>query len=259
MHLTNNRMVRSIAVCLGFFFVLAANAQPVSPSTTDAWDLSQGATITASSPTLVASGGSDAAALLGGTLASGAEPDNLIFGDTELAGFTHFVEFSTTTGNIVALVLNARHDSLSGTSFDANERGFSEFRLLARSTGSPTFDQLVFSYNPANPYGDSVAPAGGFVGSNDPASLLSLCVNISPPGATEYRVEFDQFGDRTPLGRGPRIIELDAYETSPCPATPAPAPGPGDATPIPTVPHLVLLLLALVISGAGLAVIRRAS
>ena len=94
---------------------------------------------------------------------------------------------------------------------DANVRGISLFKLYAWNSGTSTFD-LIFSYSPANPYGDSLSPTNGFL--SDSCALdnyLCLGVNLSPVTTGKFRAEFTPSG--TGSNSGPRILELDGYDT----------------------------------------------
>lgn len=220
------------------------------PSTTDLWDVSNGNVVTGNSAVLA---GVDARDMFGAVAPASVEPGNLLFQDAQAAGFVHFVEWMTPSANTVAsIVLNAGHDA--PPPIDANERGFSQFRLYARNPNTNAFDILVFQYSPSNPYGTSTAPPNGLVFTNPGNNEIQLCVNIAPVTASEFRAEFVQYGDRTPSARGPRIFELDAFTDSRCTRAPAAAPAE-----IPTLSEATLILLATLLATGGFLYLRRES
>lgn len=175
-----------------------------APSTSDLWDVSNGNQVTAHSALLTP----DARDIFGFVSAGGPEPGSLIFQDGQVKGFVHHVEWKTPSEiTLSIIVLNFAHD---GPPRDANFRGISEFLLYARDINTGEFDQLVFQYTPSNPYGESEPPPNGSVQTNDLNNALSLCANVSPITAQEFRAEFVQFGGSA--APGPRISELDGYD-----------------------------------------------
>lgn len=241
----------SLLLVAGVLVANLARAQ-FAPSTSDLWDVSNGNVVTANSGLLVANGGADVRELFGFVRPTSAEPGALMFEDAQAAGFVHYVEWSTPTANTVAsVVLNARHD---GSPYDANERGFSQFRLYARNPSTSAFDILVFQYSPSNPYSASSPPPNGLVASNATGDVLQLCANVTPITASDFRAEFVQYGDRTALARGPRIIELDAFADARCTAAPAAPPAQ-----IPTLSEWALMLLAILLAMGGFVHFRRQS
>ncbi len=151
----------------------------------DAWDVRQGVVVTADSGTI---GGSSSRDIFGATQSS-VESGATLFRDDQAQGFIHFVEWRTTAPV-----------SVDGFSLRANDdfnpegdRGFSEFRLLAKNAGTGQFE-LIYTFTPArNPYGDHITVTDAF------AAVV----------AQDFRAEFVQ---AAPAGRpgGPRIQELDA-------------------------------------------------
>jgi hypothetical protein len=154
---------------------------PFGASTTDVWDVSQGATVTATSGTHPQSSGTN---MFGA--ATGVEPGSTLFADGRPAGFTHSIEWQTPS---TTLVEGARLFALD----DADgQRGFTEMRLFGRQSSTDPFT-LLAKYRPgANPY---FAPV---------RAELSFEAFV----ATQFRAEFDQFGSSG--FAGPRIEELDA-------------------------------------------------
>ncbi len=186
--------VRSVRMAiLSATVLLAASglaSRAVAGSVMDLWDTSRGTIVTAHSEDLSSFPVENMfGASLGGY-------DYAIFGDRELAGFVHFVQWRTPKPiRLTGFYLYANHD---GPPYDANERGFSRFTLLAQNPVTLNFEPL-FSYYPSNPY--------TYIGS----SFLLVSAAVTPTVAQNFRAEFVQFGDRTPSARGPRVAELDGY------------------------------------------------
>jgi hypothetical protein len=159
----------------------------LSESTTDLW---QGTNVTSDSGVL---SGSDIGNMFGGNLGT-VEPGlgRTLFRDGQPAGTTHFVEWQTPSAvTLQSFALFAAHD---GFPRDANYRGFSSFELFAWNSGTSTFDS-IFTYSPGNPYGTSVAPPNGFLGSNCTiANFLCFGVNLTPVSTDRFRAEFVSIG-----------------------------------------------------------------
>ena len=173
-------------------------------STADLWDVSNGIQVTDNSALKTP----DARDMFGLVSAGSPEPGNLIFADSQPQGFVHYVEWMTPSAiSLRSFVLNFAHD---GPPRDAGFRGDSEFLLYVKTSDTGEFDQLVFQYTLANPYGDSEPPPNGGVRTNNLRNELSLCVNIPSTIAQEFRAEFVQYGVGS--AAGPRIFELDGYD-----------------------------------------------
>ena len=230
----------SFAALIAIAWSGGAGALPIS--STDLWN---GATVNTHSGVRQ---NSDINDMFGASLST-VEVTSTLFRDGASAGTVHSVEWQTSSSvTLRSFVLNAAHD---GVPADANERGFSNFKLYAFD-GS-VFSQ-IFSYNPANPYSSSLAPPNGVV---DPVVLagfgvLSLGVNIVPVTTDRFRAEFVQFGDRNLSASGPRIQELDGFDTFLSNATIPETPGPNS---IPE-PH-ALALIGLGLAAIGFAKRRR--
>lgn len=165
--------------------------------------MSNGNEITANSALL----SPDARDMFGFVSAGSPEPGNLLFQDGQAKDFVHYVEWKTPSEiTLRSFVLNIAHDAPPR---DARFRGMSEFLLYAKNIDTGEFDHLLFQYTPANPYGDSEPPPNGGVQTNQLNNELSLCVNIPPIAAQEYRAEFVNYSDGA---FGPRIFELDGYD-----------------------------------------------
>ena len=87
------------------------------------------------------------------------------------------------------------------------QRGLGRFRLLAKSSGSPTFDLTLYDYTPQQPY--------NYVNA---AQWLLLSANIPSVTAQDFRAEFYDLGGSF---NGPRIVELDAFASVPEPTVAA--------------------------------------
>jgi PEP-CTERM motif len=186
--------IRAFPGLVLLLLAIAPNSSLAAESVSDLWDLSRGSVVTADSGVF-----SDfpVGNMFGGTGGSG-NWDYTIFDDSHLAGFVHYVEWRTPAPvRLSSFNLYANHD---GPPFDANERGFSRFTLMARNPATLQFEPL-YTYVPTNPY--------QFIG---PDFLLVSAV-VPPIVAQEFRAEFVQYGDRTPTARGPRIDELDGFGT----------------------------------------------
>jgi hypothetical protein len=169
--------------------------QPIVPSGTDLWDISQGSIVTSSSGT---TGDTDRRNMFGGNFGTAEDHTRTIFSDTQPAGFVHFVEWKTPNPVTVgSFNLFAEGD---GPAL-GNEREFSKFVLKAKSnTNSSNYDLVLYTYDVTNhPY--------VFI---DASSKALIVTNIPPATAQQFRAEFTQFTG----GRGfdgPRILELDGF------------------------------------------------
>lgn len=163
-------------------------------SSSDLWDISRGTVITASSGARV---GSDLRDMFGGTF-SEIEIGHALFQDKESEGFVHFVEWKTpSTVHLESFRLFAIGDS----PLYNNEREFARFTLKAKSNPSGDFDIVLFDTTPSHPYALA-----------DSSQFLVIEANVKPTVAQYFRAEFVQFNGYRGFD-GPRIIELDGYET----------------------------------------------
>ena len=207
-------VVVAAAVCLmGGFLGPAALAIPVS--TTDLWDVSQGSAVTANSPVLgppYYSTGyhSDIRDMFGGAFAPiGATVT--MFQDYQPTGTLHWVEWETLAPiTLRSFNLLADHD---GPPRDATARGFSRFTLFAYNPATSSFDNMLFEVFPTNPYGDTVAPPYSMILTNPGKNRLELSANVVPTAAQRFRAELVQFGYWSGNASGPRVLELDGYNT----------------------------------------------
>jgi hypothetical protein len=160
-----------------------APADSFDGSTTDAWDIAQGTIVTGHSGIIA---GSDIEDLFGGATSS-VEPRSVIFADGLAPGTVHFVEWRTAAPVPVdGFILRANDDGPV-----SKNRGFSEFRLFARNTGTGEFEQ-VSSYSTRNPYGEQI-------------TVMDTFAQVT---AQEFRAEFVQAAN--PANGGPRVREIDA-------------------------------------------------
>lgn len=166
----------------------------VRQSDADLWDIRRGTITVAHSP-LHPTSGSDIG-LFGGITAA---PESFFtyFGDNQATGTVHYVEWTTPNPvNVRTVRLFAFGDA--GLN---NSREFNTMTLRAKSHGSSNYDLVVATFTPSHPY--------TFLDHD-----LILDTEISPIQASAFRAEFVQY--TAGLGfDGPRIVELDAFETRP--------------------------------------------
>ena len=182
-------------VYVGFLGLSPAQALPTQ-SLTDAWDISQGATITSFSPVY---SGFDIHDMFGGELSGGLEPGHTIFSDGYPVGTVHQVAWQTSSPvTLSGCNLFAAHD---GT-WNGSIRSLSRVVLEAQDAGSNW--QTLIDFSPSFPYNDN-----GYG-----ALSRSLAFSGGPFSAQNFRAFFTQYDN----GYAPRIIELDAVAT-PLPGT----------------------------------------
>jgi len=174
--------------------ISAARAQ----SSTDLWDVSQGAVITA---------GSDIhpfAGTQGGLLGEWGQ-DNFsdytwtYFSDDQPEGFVHFVEWETPRDVTIGEV---RVFGFGDVDLN-NGREFDQLTIKAKSPGSDTYDLTVLTFTPSHPY--------TFL---DPNTAMIVDEVITPVTARSFRAEFKQY--TAGFGwDGPRVIEIDGLPVPP--------------------------------------------
>jgi PEP-CTERM motif-containing protein len=204
-----------------FFTVLllpkASMALPVSY--TDLWDISNGTTVGNNSGALYYSSTykSDIRKMFGDDNYAGTLPGPLLFRDylpgwvSVPAGFTHFVEWST--ANPVTL----RSFSLYASNEGMDRRAFNHFELFV---GDGIGNWTSIYGLQINSYDDYNGPTY-----ND-WWQLELAVDLTPVVAQYFRAEFIQAPWSSPSAVGPRIHELDGYDTFLNGSTGAPVPEP---------------------------------
>jgi hypothetical protein len=183
--------------------------------------VSQGGTVTSHTGVIF---GSDIRNMFG--FVSGFPTDatvNTLFRDAQPTGTLHAVEWQTPAAvTLRAFTLFAAHDGLPR---NATARGFSRFTLYAFNPVTSSFDLELFELLPSNPYGSTPAPALSVIETNAAGNLLVLGANIAPVTAQRFRAEFVQFGFFAPNASGPRVLELDGFDTfHESVATPVPEP-----------------------------------
>jgi len=184
--------------------------------TDDLWDVNQGTVVTAHSGML---GPPDwhsqfyAESIFGYynlDYPSGDGKESAIFGNG-VKGTVHWVEWETPAPiTLRSFMLGANHDHLPGL---AERRGFSRFTLYAADMTTGLFDNKLFELFPANPYRDTVFPPNAFSRYDANRDALFMFANVEPTLARNFRAEFVQFGDISPSALGPRINELDGFDT----------------------------------------------
>ncbi|MEW6306885.1 MAG: hypothetical protein AB1705_25765 [Verrucomicrobiota bacterium] len=185
----SHTLAASLALAV-FLPVFSATAAEPQRSGFDAWDVTLGSTITTSS---LLYPGSNAGDLLGGS-ASSVERGNVIFRDGLPDGTVHSVEWQTAAPVTVrSFRIFASHD------FTPN-RAFRQMNLYAFDAASSAW-VLIYTVNPTIPYGDGSTGA-----------WLILTDSVTPVTSDQFRAEFVQH-----LNSGPRIIELDGFETETAP------------------------------------------
>jgi hypothetical protein len=213
----------SLAACV--------TASALTISSTDLWNVPN-VSVTSNSSM---AGGSSASNMFGAGVAVG-EGLNAVFADNRPINTVHFVEWQTLSAiTLKSFALFATHD---GSPRTANQRGINHFELYAWD-GSAF--QSIFSYDmPALLYGDNTPPPNSIFETNSPAkNQIRLGVNIVPVTTDRFRAEFVQYGPAQCCESGPRINELDGFDSH---FTQASVP---NAVPIPAA-------LPLFVSGLGL-------
>lgn len=177
---------------------LASNATAAT-SFTDAWDVSQGASITSSSPTgygVVSNMFGDSQVDPFATW----EVGHTLFEEGAQAGFVASVEWNTT-----ATILLQGYNLTLVDDFQTGERGISSFILYGRPSEAVPWqllDTFVPAAHPYSPYGDTFPE--NFVEFEHSGSF-------SPVASKFFRAEFTQYVG----GLGIRVVELDAITAVP--------------------------------------------
>ena len=189
------------AVYLGLFAASATVIAEIEPVESDLWDISQGTIVTSHSGVIEEA---DIRNIFGGNFGPFAEIT--LFQDQLPAGTIHSVEWQTAQPiELESFNIFANHDHIPD--FDANFRGFSAFRLFAQDLVTSNFELLAEIF-PSNPY-------DGTPGNMSSDGFLALSIDVAPTVAQVFRAEFVQFGDIEPFASGPRIEELDGFDTNP--------------------------------------------
>lgn len=162
------------------------------PSSTDLWDVSQGAVIVSHSGVFP---GFDPQGMFG-SIKPSPEPGSTVFKDGRPAESTHHIEWSAST----PIRLDSFRLFASGDPHFRNQREFSKFVLKAKTNPfANDHYETIYSFEPSHPY--------TFL---DAGTRLILEATITPIVAQHFRAEFTQWN----AGRGfdgPRVIELDGF------------------------------------------------
>jgi len=143
---------------------------------------------------------------------SGGSPDRAtVFADGQQVGTEHWIEWKTRKDvTLNSAGLFAAHDAIR------LRRSFSSFKLYVKKQGQWT---LVTEYNPALMYGGSCGsqpcfppPAIKYA----PGTVLAACLNVPPATGQEFRAVFVQSVSSVERFSGPRVLQLDGYNTSNC-------------------------------------------
>jgi hypothetical protein len=174
----------------------AAIVTPVHQVTNDLWDVAQGTTITANSP----SGAPPIAGMLGFATGPQLQQDSY-FADGKPAGFVHFIEFKTASP-VTIRSLNAwgGDDRNGGVPL---RRSFNEFKLYGwnGSAFQVLIDQqITLPYAQQGPLGSD----GALVVQSDAAAGFT---------SDRWRAEFIQPPAIGGVFYGPRVLELDGFGT----------------------------------------------
>jgi hypothetical protein len=161
------------------------------------WHVSQGIAITDTSGLRPSS---DARDMFGGAFSS-VESGDTVFADGKPEGFIHYVEWQTKTP--ISLESFRLLAVGNGPLFN-NEREFSTFTLKAKSSPTSSFDIILYSFAPTQPYTFA-----------DPVTSELLTTNITPTVAQFFRAEFAQYNGQRGFD-GPRVIELAGYGPAEC-------------------------------------------
>ena len=151
----------------------------------DLWEIANGATIISHSGVIADSAIEN---MFGNSF--GVEPNNTLFRDDQLVGFTHFVEWKSER----AITLSGYHlAAQDDDSANVGDRGFTSFRLYGRANSSETY-QLLDEYIPeSNPY---------------PNNIVDIYKTINEFSGQEFRAEFDQYASGS--FPGVRVVDLSA-------------------------------------------------
>ena len=207
----------AVLVLLGF----AVTSFAIPMSTDDLWDVSQGSAVTGSSGIYSSYNSywmSYGDNMFGATHPNTVEPTNTLFVDGQSAGTTHWIEWQTLTEmTLRSFNLVAAHDTGMSTNGKPN-RSFSEFRLYARNDQNAAWSS-VYTYTIDFDNGEDYGGGPTYSGDN----VLELGVDLSSAVTAQYfRAEFVQAGASG--NGGPRIWELDGYDTFLDGTTPVPEP-----------------------------------
>jgi hypothetical protein len=202
------RLVYAVVALVVLLTPRVSSALPIS--LTDLWDTSQGSTVVTHTGTL-----SGAVFDIRNMFGFGGAGGQTLFADYRGAGYVHAVEWQTSAPvTLLSFSLWAQNEGM-------DRRAFNRFTLFSDSGGTW---QEIYDTGP------------GFSYPSTPA--LNLEQDVTPVTAQDFRAEFVQAPYTSGNASGPRILELDGFDTYLDGSVPEPA---------------TLSLLAL----GGLAVLRR--
>jgi len=183
------RMLLAWVATVGLAIALPASAYVPAPVTWDLFDINSGSVVVMDSGCVM---GSYSGNMLG-DVTGYLEPENTLFADSYLSGYTHFVEWVTNrTVTVGGINLFAAHDAPS------TQRAFDHFRLKAMVG---TTMEVVYESDIQVPYQTVV-------------ENLVLSAKFTPVTSNRFRAEFIESADAATLG--PRVIELDGFVPHPC-------------------------------------------
>lgn len=203
--------------CFGLFLILFLLIPTISMAATasydDLWDITEGTSVTATSGTK----SGDARGMFGSI--GGAEWGNLLFKDYYYdpgytpvpAGYIHYVEWQTTSE------ITLRSFNLLANNEGMDRRAFDHFQLFV-GDGSGSWTSIYDL--------DGITSYDDYNGLNFTEYYqMELAVNLTNPVTGQYfRAEFTQAPWSNGSAVGPRILELDGYNTL---IDPSPVPVPG--------------------------------
>ena len=133
-----------------------------------------------------------------------------LFRDDRSAGFVHTAEWTSSSAQTIrSISMDALHDLTN----DRIRRGFSEFRLFAWNSSTTTFDP-IYSLTTGDPYATTIAPPGTKIDTTFlPNRGLRMFANVVPMTTDRWKAEFVQTFPTPSVHSGPRIIELNGFDT----------------------------------------------
>lgn len=174
--------------------ILNVDLLNVLQASTDLFDVSTGNSVTSHSGLHPVAGSIQG--MFGGVTAA---PESYwtYFADNQPTNTVHFVEFATPSPVTVRTIRLFAH----GDPGLNNGREFSNFTLKAKGPGSSSYNIVIGTFTPTHPY--------AYLDTS-----LVLDAEFAPVLASAFRAEFTQYTAGYGFD-GPRIVELDAFDTRP--------------------------------------------